>query len=228
MSGDMNTGLGNCVLMCGMFWSWFQTAGLEKFELMNNGDDCVVIIEQDDLPRLTSGITQFFRELGFTLVLEEPVFEFEKISFCQTQPVFDGVQYIMVRDPRVCIAKDVRCMIPLTQPTEVRAWMEAVGTGGLALTGGIPILQEFYQCLIRHSEGRKAKLQVDIGWSLRHLAMGLNRGYQRVSPEARVSFWLAFGIQPSEQEALEEYYRTVSFSVLAGSDLPLSPDLLLL
>jgi hypothetical protein len=36
---------------------------------------------------------------------------------------------------------------------------------------------------------------------------GLSRGSQAISPEARVSFWLAFGITPDMQEAMEAHYR---------------------
>ena len=45
MSGDMNTGLGNCLLMCSMMWSYMSSAAIDRFEFINNGDDCVVIIE---------------------------------------------------------------------------------------------------------------------------------------------------------------------------------------
>jgi len=37
--------------------------------------------------------------MGFNMVVEEPVYELEKVVFCQSQPVFDGVSWTMVPIP---------------------------------------------------------------------------------------------------------------------------------
>lgn len=227
MSGDMNTGLGNCLLMCAMMWSWAKRAGVQKFELMNNGDDCVYIVERSDLDKITTGITDYFRSLGFTLVTEEPVDVFERISFCQTQPVFDGEKYTMVRDPRVCLAKDAICMLDLQRVEDVRGWMRAVGQGGLHLTGGIPVLQNAYRAYIMMSAGPVSKKQFKLGWSVRQLMKAPERKYRDCSPEARASFFMAFGISPEEQLFLEDYYDSHPFWLIRdGFRSPVLPHLL--
>jgi hypothetical protein len=88
MSGDMNTALGNCVLMCGMVYSYMQSKGI-KYDLINNGDDCVLIFEKDHERKLDD-LSSWFHDMGFTMKVEDPVYTIEEIEFCQTQPVFDG------------------------------------------------------------------------------------------------------------------------------------------
>jgi len=46
MSGDMNTSSGNCLIMCAMVWTYCRSLGITKFRLANNGDDCILIVEQ--------------------------------------------------------------------------------------------------------------------------------------------------------------------------------------
>jgi hypothetical protein len=214
MSGDMNTGLGNCLLMCGMFYSWMKLVGIDKYELMNNGDDCVMIIERSDLQLFSSQLPEYFTRLGFTIVLEEPVYVFEQISFCQMQPVFDGDKYVMCRDPRVSLSKDCISTLWLPRVSDQRAWLAAVGEGGLGLTGGIPVVQNFYRKLLELSVGKRSKLKFDVGWSMRHLALTLGRKYRTPSPLARYSFWLAFGIDAENQLCLERFYDSDCFSLV--------------
>jgi len=53
-SGDMNTSTGNCLLMSALVWSYCSSVGV-KAQLANNGDDCVLILDQSELSRLSSG-----------------------------------------------------------------------------------------------------------------------------------------------------------------------------
>jgi len=54
MSGDMNTALGNCLIMCALVHCYLQTRGI-RGSLANNGDDCTVIIERKDLVKFRWG-----------------------------------------------------------------------------------------------------------------------------------------------------------------------------
>jgi hypothetical protein len=149
--------------------------------------------------------------MGFTMKVELPIFDLEKIDFCQTHPVFDGDRYIMVRDPRVAIAKDSISIKPLDNPGVFKKQLASVGQGGLSLTGGIPIWQNFYSCLVRGSCGSKRMGNdptLETGMSM--LADRMMRKYRDVHSSARYSFWLAFGIDPDTQLAIEDYYDTVT------------------
>lgn len=207
-SGDMNTGLGNCLIASCMIIAYCEDRKV-PFELVNNGDDCVVIINKKHLRKFQRGFQEYFTEMGFVMVTEEPVYELEKISFCQAQPVYDGVSYVMVRDPRTCISKDCFSLKPWGNSKEYESWIAAVGNSGSALAGGIPVLHSFYKSLVR--AGRNAKplslkdpaLIGGLYWS----SKGMNRSKYAVSDEARFSFWRAFGITPDAQEILEKQYN---------------------
>lgn len=214
MSGDMNTSLGNCFLMCLMIYVYARHVGV-RVQLANNGDDCVVFLEIGDLARFSDGLDGWFTAMGFTMAVEAPCRTFEALEFCQTHPVYVGPgaqDYLMVRHPKWGIAKDTMCVHAWDTPAIFQGWLHAVGTGGLAMTGGIPIFQDFYQAYLR---GGKEHRAVTLGsarsgeWSVRQLSKGMARQYSPVLPETRASFYWAFGVTPDEQLVIEEFYRSV-------------------
>lgn len=211
MSGDMNTSLGNCVLMCSMVHAYSAARGV-KVQLANNGDDCVVIMEAKDLPRFSQGLDEWFLALGFNMVVEDPVYDLERVEFCQTQPVWVGPQphdYLMVRHPKWAIAKDTVSVHPLDSDRAFRGWLDAVGQGGIAMTGGVPVFQDFYHSYIRCGKFLKSAT-TGLSWGVRSLIRGMKRQYGAVSPRTRLSFWVAFGVTPDEQLCLERFYSSIN------------------
>ncbi len=215
MSGDMNTGLGNCLLTSAMFWEYCRVRNVNA-KLVNNGDDCVLIMERRDLPRFSAGFQEWFREMGFTMVVEPPKTVFEQIEFCQARPVFDGERWVMVRNTK-SFYKDSLSLFPLDNPGATRKWMDAVGQGGSALANGIPIWEEFYRWYMRsadslpklrgnrrHQYGILQHTALDTGMMI--LARGMDRK-PGVTEEARFSFYLAYGITPDYQLAIEAEIR---------------------
>jgi hypothetical protein len=213
MSGDMNTALGNCLIMCALVHSYCKSRGVDRFSLANNGDDCVVIMEKSDLACFQEGLITWFLEMGFNMKVETPVFIFEQIEFCQCKPIHvdntsNGPDYIMCRSAPVALAKDCMSIIPLDSRKGYEKQMSAIGDCGLALTGGIPIFQSFYCGMLRAGRGRFGKVNQtqrdNVGKEI--MRIGMNRNVQAIQPYTRFSFWLAFGITPEQQFALEEYY----------------------
>jgi len=205
MSGDMNTAMGNCLLMCAMVWTRFKELGIDG-ELVNNGDDCVVIVEEHDLDIFMQEIDRWFLSYGFTMKVEEPVRVFEQIQFCQMQPVFDGVGWRMVRDPRISMDKDGINLRPGNQ--SFGDWLSTVGECGIAITSGIPILQEYYLLLSKQGKVRNME-----SCGMRYLRGDLPSRWSKVSDAARVSFWRAFNIDPQRQIAIEGQLRCASIDV---------------
>lgn len=216
MSGDMNTASGNCLFMCAAVVSYCWKLKI-KFQLVNNGDDCVVIVERRDMARFKAGVSNWFLDLGFTLQVEDPVFELERLEFCQAHPVFDGQSYVMVRNLRA-FTKDSCCLIPLNSDYTRKSWFGAVGDAGMSLTGGLPIWQEFYALYqrtagamssVRRRRGAQHILdQAAFETGMMFAAKGMQRRYGDVSAQARYSFWLAFGITPDHQVAVERLYAS--------------------
>jgi len=217
MSGDMNTAMGNCLIMCALVHAYLKLRGI-RGSLANNGDDCVVIIESHHLDSFTNGLDEWFLEMGFNMKVEKPVYEMEGIEFCQTHPIYIGGSYLMVRNFPKAIAKDCLSLKTLDSPLICKSWMAAVGEGGLSLTGGIPVYQDFYSSYVRSSTniplGRNKKIKVDVELTggIAWLSKGMNLKYSKISPETRFSFYLAFGITPDAQMELEGYYRKQNFN----------------
>lgn len=205
-SGDMNTGLGNCILMCAMIWEYCRQRQVVA-SLANNGDDCVVFMERSQLGQFTNGLTAWFLELGFTMVMEDPVFDFERVTFCQTRPVYDGTRWTLVR-LLTALEKDLHHLTRFQSRSAFEAWVTSVGLCGLALTGGLPVYQSFYSSmLISEQIGNVRANQAHKTGGLFWWSKGMDRKVRPVSDAARVSFWRAFDITPTQQVYLEHFYE---------------------
>jgi hypothetical protein len=199
--------------MCSLVYQYCYELGLtNKFSLINNGDDCVVFMEREHEREFVRGLDEWFRAMGFNMKVEPTVDILERVEFCQTRPVFDGQRYIMVRNPEICLSKDLVFIKPLDHANPYMMWIGAVGDCGLSMSGGIPILQEFYQAM-RRSCGDHKRIKNDLLFEggLSYMSIGMNRKYTKVSPQTRFSFYLAFGVLPEYQIALENTLRGVSF-----------------
>lgn len=204
MSGDINTGMGNCLLMSAIVIAFMESVGI-RYRLANNGDDCVVFCEADDLPRL-SGIDAWFLDFGFTLTREEPVFVLEEVEFCQAHPVLCSTGWRMVRDPRTAMSKDCVSLLGWDTPKAFGQWAHAIGSCGISLTRGVPVWEAWYNRLLRVGEGYCRDGVEEAVWDsgLGYMARGVPAG--QVDDMARYSFYRAFGILPDLQEALELEY----------------------
>lgn len=225
MSGDMNTSLGNCVLMCSMIHAYLLHKGV-KGQLANNGDDCVVFMERNQLSLFSDGLFDWFWDMGFNMAIEEPVDEFGKLEFCQCKPVFDGCLWVMCRNPISSIAKDSVLLKSGVNENFFRLWLNAIGEGGLSIAGGLPVFQSFYQMCVRNGigsykaqgTGKVVALETmeHLPWFMRE--MGL-KGFEKsrpITPEARATFWESWGFTPDCQLALENYYDTLQLVGFGG------------
>lgn len=203
MSGDMNTALGNCLLMCALVYTYLREKGV-KASLANNGDDCVVIMEQRDLKRFSEGLDAWFLEFGFEMKVEAPVFVFEQIEFCQCHPLWTPEGWVMCRNATKAMAKDSHTVLPCGQGNVRFGWLTAIGECGMALCGGVPMFQEYYQALLRCGKGVHLASHPALESGFARLAAGMRRRVAAVHNDTRVSFWEAFRILPSEQVAIEE------------------------
>jgi len=214
MSGDMNTSLGNCLLMCAMVHRLAEERRI-KLRLANNGDDCVVFLERRDLARFTNQLKAWFLTYGFNMKVEAPVQRFEAVEFCQAHPVWDGEVWIMVRNPSTTLSKDACCVVKdYGWGKAAEKWIHAVGECGLSMTGGIPIVQEQYQAYLRNGRsGGFGSHAVVCETGMAHLSRGLTRGYREPTEAARVSFWEAFGVSPTQQRAYEALLRETNITI---------------
>lgn len=228
MSGDMNTGLGNCLLMCALVYQFCVECGMAvagsrherdrhdmprvHARIINNGDDFTLITERRFLRAVQGRMHAWFLDFGFNLEVEEPVYELEQIEFCQAHPVWCADGWRMVRNLDA-LTKDTLC---LRIGNEAEMWMAAVGNCGHALAGCVPIYNSYYK-IYRTVQARLLRRFVafeDMG--MYRMARGMN-GDLPVTDACRASFYAAFGITPEDQLSLEAQYGSTARS---GQDGP--------
>lgn len=210
-SGKPNTALDNCVQTTALCYEFVHDMGV-KAALINNGDDCVLFCERRDEKKLTDKLYGWFCDRGFTMEVEDPVYELEKVVFCQASPYFDGTGWRMIRDPHTTLSKDSMSIIPLESELSYGAWIKAVGECGLALAGDVPIYGSFYNCLVRNGtrlmRGRSSNLHKHqlMASGMTYLAKDMHYKYAPPTQEGRASFYFSYGVLPAVQQDLEAYY----------------------
>jgi hypothetical protein len=207
-SGDINTSLGNIILMCSMVYQMLQEKHIKEHRVVNNGDDCYIIVEKHDKAKILDGIYDYFLQFGFNIRVDGVVTQLEDIRFCQMAPIRTTDGAVMVRDIKNIFAKDVMSSHDLTNTKVRRKWAYAVGYGGLAMYGNIPILRDFYSMYLE--SGLPSRFEYDP--ELRQSAWfwwgrGLKPYYSHVDDVTRISFYHAFGITPDTQMLMEESFN---------------------
>lgn len=216
MSGDMNTALGNCLLMCLMVKAYCDSKQV-GFRLMDNGDDATVIIERTQLAVFLDGLKEWFLKMGFTMKVEEPVYHLEGIEFCQTHPVLVGNNYRMVRNPITALSKDALWKAPAfsgerVDPKSANAWLHAVGECGLSLCSGVPVMESYYTYYTKHAPSKGVQGFGNGESGFERMGLGMRWNPIPILPANRVSFWLAFGITPDQQELLEGQFGRMAIT----------------
>lgn len=215
MSGDMNTAMGNCLIMSSCVYALMRQLNI-RGHLFNNGDDCCILVENRDSETLMAAVKPFFEKLGFIIDVEGTTHIFEEISFCQTHPVYDGELWRMVRDPRLVLSKDTTVLKKWSKKEWTAYWV-ALGKCGLALTYGLPMFQSFYSAMLRFGDGEELSegLLRHVGGAITESGMwqmsrGLESRTKEITPTARASFALAFKTLPQVQEYFERYYSKIT------------------
>jgi len=203
MSGDMNTSVGNVILMTSVLLHWKETLGLE-FKLVNNGDDSVAIMESTDLAEFLRGFDLFFVAYGFNMVAETPVYHVEEIEFCQMKPVQLDNGWMMVRKP-TSVFKD---MIAISSKgvAHYDNYLRDVGMCGLSLYSDCPLVGVFYNTLSSRGDER---LEGELKGGLAYWSK--QAGFEKIpvlpgdySNQALLSYCRAFALNPSVVKNFED------------------------
>jgi len=237
MSGDINTGLGNSLLMSMFYIQFFTDMRDRSFEfegqtfvigydgsiyewdnnwqLLDDGDDAVIIIEKRAEKAFDLFIGPFFQRLGFKMTVEDTVYDFEHLDFCQSRPVRVGNKYVMVRNPIKALSGSLCSVYSVRDIKSMKQLVWATGQCELALGAGVPIMQEFALACIRNGlqlkERRLDQLRHEM--SYRYWVLPEKVQPTTISPETRYSFARAFGIPVSQQLIAEEELRGWSISL---------------
>lgn len=229
MSGDMNTSLGNIVIMT-MLWAVFQRETSYRFHMLNDGDDSCIVCSRKTAKKIVATVEEFFLEFGITMVVEGVFDSLEEITFCQAKPVFDGKEWYLCSNPHKRLFSDMATTKDISSPKILQMLLGSVSACGLACNGNTPVLNELYRKL-----GTGVDLFIpDKSHFLykyrQELVDGLTPRFEEPTYAHRLSFYRAFCIAPQEQLLLEKFIRelpTVEGNIVTERGLkPLILDLL--
>lgn len=214
MSGDMNTALGNCLLMLIMVRSYMRHLQIPTWDCLDDGDDCLLIVEEEALDTILSTVVPHFLDYGMVMKVEHVACSLHSVVFCQSSVVeWSEARFKFVRDYRAVISKSMCGIRHWTDPKYRLKVLRAIGLCELVLNLGVPVLQAFAASLLRNvgkptdlslaSDGLRSRVQRE----LRGLGVKADEVRPRqITGVARDSFATAFDCPVDEQLYLESFF----------------------
>lgn len=223
-SGDMNTAIGNCILMSMILESYFEGKNVH-WDYCDDGDDCLVFIEQSD-EHVLAGLPDHYMKFGHKLKLENRATHFECINFCQAHAIVTADGRKLVRDWASVMTKSLFGTRYYNEPLVLPRLLKQIGLCELAINVGVPILQEFALSLLRQF-GHEPDIKVEL-----KLLTSARREMRRlrvqelceikpvpISLEHRMSFAQAFGVPVESQLLIEQVLRTQTYPTTGEYDV---------
>jgi len=256
MSGDMNTSLGNKVIMCGLLYSYYVTyCGLKPrvdINVVDNGDDCVVIISRTAYALLlrrtrcskrleTLALTDpdnwqsvylATREVEVEPSLQDVTTWFLTMGFTlKVEGFTDKFQHIDFCQTRPCFIDGrwimVRGLKALSKDCYCLKHKDYLQRWlSQVRTGGLNTYGStpIYSAFYgSFPEGKDTGRNLLVDSGLYYLSRGMTSG-MTVTDSNRLSFFETFGVTEREQVAIERYYQSLTFS---DQPDPNNPGLLL-
>ena len=222
-SGQINTSMGNKLIVCGLMWEYFQEIGLEA-SLANMGDDCVIFTEKENLVLLRKTLGKWWLKRGYNAITEEPCYELEQIEFCQSNPVEVNGEWIMVRNPGKALSKDCITLSSSETVAQIASAYMAISTCGRIINSGVPVSFALHNAIYRAARRYTKDVEVNPDFMFRMVEFGnfermKGLTYKRrvISDETRLSYYRAFGIAPETQILIENYYDSLTLDL--GADV---------
>lgn len=201
MSGDQNTGLGNCIINYAMTVALLERINC-PYELYIDGDDFIVFVPS----KFASSVDPaWYGQFGMKTTLDQATTVLEHIDFCQCRPVYDGTGYTLVRNPDRLMSRAPWVVGPLmgTRPWSIIA---SAGQCEIALGLGLPIGQYLGQKMFNLGVANGGKFDSKLRSSVMASREKMKPGKLRVvdcAPGVRSSFELAWGIDIPTQLSIE-------------------------
>jgi len=214
-SGDFNTGMGNSLSFLVEVVAAMRTFGLSKFDVLVDGDNVLVFVEEDEAKPVLDGFSDaILQSCGHEVLLERPARVLEDVRFGGSAPVFLGEKrgWCMVREHHRVISGAFSSHVFLREPVFAKDWMVGVARCELSQVRGVPILQSFFVSALR-ALGPAKKVREHAHRDA--LALGAwfadEDSALQVSLDARVSFERAYGVPMEEQLRLERSFQSLVF-----------------
>lgn len=227
-SGDMNTALGNIIIMFIMVIGIMHPLRIH-WQIFDDGDDVLIIVERKDEPLAVPALTAGFTACGMSAKLESVAYHLWDVDWCQSKPINAHGIWKFVRHPRKVVLGALMNDKFCTSVGRRVSMIKTVGLCELVLNCGVPVLQAFACMLIRNGGPHSLELSQDMGYYHRVKRDLRFHGYRSISEakvkpitsEARTTFALAYHMSEAIQRSLEQYFDQLELplGVVCGSAL---------
>lgn len=195
MSGDFDTALGNTLIN---FLVLTTALGDIKHHLLIDGDDSVLIVEQDDADGLLEHIIYHCHRMGFQTKIDK--FDtLHEVEFCQSK-LLPSDPPRFSRNPRRALSNYTLTIKDYQGDARLR-YLAGVGKGELAASAGVPIMQAYAL-----SRAKASDKPMDIE-ELR-VAYGVVDKPIEICHQTRVYFEAQWGITIDQQLRVESMLTT--------------------
>lgn len=201
MSGDQNTGLGNCIINYAM-----TKAMLNHLDIPHNlyidGDDFIVFVHRKHKHLIDPN---WYKQFGMKTTTDQITDVLEHIDFCQCRPVYDGNSYTLVRNPARMLAR-----LPwLVGPINGRSPWNIVASAAqceISLGYGLPIGQYVGHNVFLYASSKGGRYKSNCVADWRHKMERMKAGNLKpveCAPGVRASYERAWGIPIPHQYIIE-------------------------
>lgn len=153
-SGDMNTAVGNCVIMTLMVMAYGRILReidpTFRYDTLGDGDDVLVFMSVCHENLFKTHLHRVFGKFGFKMRIDKVAHRLQDILFCQHNVVLLGPEMTphFVRDP----LKTIRWSLATTRLADHKTRVSRVLSIGLCLWSinvGVPVLEAYALAIIR-------------------------------------------------------------------------------
>lgn len=214
MSGDMNTALGNCLIMAIMIGTATKICKISpnKFDCFIDGDDTLLFIDKSQENLLTQFV-EILTRFGHEVKLENRSEVLENVIHCQAQPVKLATGYRMVQTPTRHLSRYLVSVKNFPKShSKCLEYLRQLGLCSLACHDGVPIFHALANKLIQSgTSSDKLKMSGKLYQASREINSEREFNLD-IHFDTRISFWMAFGISPEDQILYEQYIQALDYS----------------
>jgi hypothetical protein len=222
-SGDVNTGMGNTIIMIGLVEAVMRLI-CRRFDSLVDGDNALLFVEAEDLPALQGKFPGLaLHHCGHEITIERPVRALEEVRFGQSAPVRlpGGLQ--LVRDWRKVISHATSSHSHMHHSAEVAPFLAGIALCEYSLAQGVPILGKYFYQLFLDCQARTGKVSKAQHYR-DYMAMGVDVGsvlrrepvWVEPTESSRLSFESAFDVSPDLQLAIERALPRLGGTTMPG------------
>jgi hypothetical protein len=201
-SGEYTTSEGNSLVNYMMIATYLDSLGVTRARIHVNGDDSVIIVEHEDVAKVSTNL-EFFTNFNMQTENDRIAYTFPQITYCQTSPIrlyrLGQEEWYMVKDPYRTMARMCYCETKYAKGWE--RYVDGIALCELACDMGVPMLQEWCRYLLARSGLAKPLGSVD-KYPAR-LSGTQKLGFCEVHATTREDFCDAFGVDPESQRSFE-------------------------